>query len=91
MFEIHLSSITDHKSWEDFIDNECEKIGIKYFFEQKDDQNETKLEHSHFYWRAIKDICSDTGIELDIKIRSTSSDSRFLRKVNLLFVQEFFI
>jgi len=92
MFLIHLGSTTDHKAFQNIIDKECKKVGIKYFFEQKDDQNETtKLERSNIFWRAFNDICSAIGVELDIKMRPTSSDSRFLRKVNLLFVQEFFI
>jgi len=92
MFLIHLGSTTDHKAFENFIDKECKKVGIKYFFEQKVDQNKiTMLDDSNFYWRAFKDICSDIGVKLDIRMRPTSSDSRFLRQVSLLFVQEFYI
>jgi len=92
VFEIHLGSTTDHKVFEDMIHKECKRVGINYIFKQKDDKNNTtKLEHSNIFWRAFKDVCSDIGVKLNIKMRPTTSDSRYLRMVSLLFVQEFYI
>jgi len=89
MFEIHLGSTTDHKAFEAIINKQCKEIDVKYFFEQKYNQSKiTMLDDSNFSW-VFKDICSNIGVKLDVKTHPTSSDSRFLREVSLLFVQEF--
>jgi len=101
LFEIDLGSTVDHNLLADAIDRECKEVGVTYSFQQKIDQKEIKenvfeYENTGDYSRISKNylrvfnlICS--GLGLNIKMRPTSSDSRFLREVSLLFVQKFYI
>jgi len=75
--------------FENIIQEVCKETGANYSFQERILRNKvTMLDDSNFYWQAFRDICSDIGVKLDIKMRPTSlfSDSRYLREVSLLFV-----
>jgi len=82
VIEIDLGSIVDDKMFAYTIDKECKEVGVTYSFQQKLDQKEI-IDNTNFL-RSFTFICSDIGINLDIKMRPTSSDSRFLREVSLV-------
>jgi len=95
LFEIHLSQIMDHKEFENTIERWCQKTGpaVIHSFRRKDPKfNDTKLDSMNPYWIAFKKTCDENNFKLRIRVRPTSSDSRFLREVSITrlpFVQKF--
>uniref|UniRef100_A0A1B6FCZ8 N-acyl-aliphatic-L-amino acid amidohydrolase n=1 Tax=Cuerna arida TaxID=1464854 RepID=A0A1B6FCZ8_9HEMI len=85
-FDCRLSVDTDHKEFENWINDICQSAGdgITIEYEQKLDYVEpTRLTSSNPWWIAFKAKTDELGLKLKCNIFPAATDSRYIREVGI--------